>query len=94
MKLNAPAIAWAAVIATAVFFAVCTSFFALAPTATVGFIGYVLHLDLTGISRAPAWASSLVGTVCVALYAALFAAFWADCTIGLQRLEPRHGGSR
>lgn len=71
MKLSVQAMALAGAIVTAVFFAVCVFLVAVVPE-TVRFIGFVFHLDLTGISRAPTWASSLVGVAFLAVYVGLF----------------------
>jgi hypothetical protein len=72
MKLNAPAMALAAAVVAAAFFAVCVFFVAVAQVETARFIGYVFHLDLTGISRSPTWLSFLVGVVSLAIYVGLF----------------------
>jgi hypothetical protein len=72
MKLNARAMALAAAIVAAVFFAACMSFVAVAQAETVRFISYVFHLDLTGISRSITWASFLVGVAFLAVYVGFF----------------------
>lgn len=72
MKLNAPAMALAAAIVAAAFFAVCAFFVAVAQAETARFFSLVLHLDLTGISRSLTWVSFLVGVVGVGVYVGLF----------------------
>jgi uncharacterized protein DUF5676 len=39
---------------------VCSTAVAIAPEATAAFVGYVIHVDLTGFSRTLTW-SSFVG---------------------------------
>ena len=72
MKLSVQAMALAAAIVTAAFFAVCVFFVAVAQPEAARFIGFVFHVDLTAISRTPTWASSLVGVAFLALYVGLF----------------------
>ena len=74
MKLNiwAFGIAVGTVIASA--FTICAFFVAVAPQATADFIGYLLHINLTGLTRAISWGSYVAGVLAVGIWAA----FWAS----------------
>ena len=72
MTLSVQAMALAGAIVAAAFFALCVFFVAVAQAEAVRFIGFVFHLDLTGISRTPTWASFLVGVGFLAVYVGLF----------------------
>ena len=55
-------------------FTICAAFVAVAPEATTAAIGYVLHLDLSGIRRPISLGSYCAGLVAVTLVAAAAAA--------------------
>ena len=74
MKLNVSAFGGAAGLALAAAFTVCAFFFAVAPEATAAFIGYALHINLSGLTRPLTWASYFAGVFAVGFYAALWAA--------------------
>lgn len=74
MKLNVWAFGSAVGIAVAVGFTICAFFVAVAPDATAAFIGYLLHINLAGLSRPITWASYFAGVLAVGLWTALWAA--------------------
>jgi hypothetical protein len=74
MKLEAPAFGLAVAIVVTASFTVCSFFVAVAPEATAEWIGYLLHINLTGLSRSISWASYLAGVVALAVWTGLWAA--------------------
>jgi hypothetical protein len=73
MKLNASAFGLALAIVVAASFTVCSVFFAIAPEATAELIGYLLHINLAGLSRSINWASYFAGVVAIAVWTGLWA---------------------
>lgn len=63
MKLNTGAIFWAAAIVAAASYIVCAAFIAAAPGATSQFFSWVMHIDLTSMSRHITWSSFFGGIV-------------------------------
>jgi len=55
-------------------FTICAFFFAVAPEATAAFIGYLLHINLSGLARSITWASYFAGVLSVGIWAGLWAA--------------------
>ena len=74
MKLNVWAFGSAVGIAVAAAFTICAFFVAVAPEATAAFIGYLLHIDLSGVTRPVTWANYLAGVLAVGIWTALMAA--------------------
>ena len=74
MKLNVGAFGSAVGIAVAAGFTICAFFVAVAPEGTAAFIGYLLHINLAGLSRPITWASYIAGVLGVGLWTALWAA--------------------
>ena len=74
MKLNAWALSLSAGLVTATAFTICAFFVALAPEVTAAFLGYLFHIDLTGLTRAISWDSFLAGLLFSGLGMALSAA--------------------
>ncbi len=74
MKLDVWAFGFAVGIAVAVAFTICAFFVAIAPEATAAFIGYLLHINLSGLSRSITWASYVAGVLGVCIWTALWAA--------------------
>jgi 2TM family of unknown function (DUF5676) len=74
MRLNVWAFGLAVGIAVAAAFTICAFFVALAPEATAGFIGYLLHINLSGLTRPVSWTSYVVGVLGVGIWTALWAA--------------------
>ena len=64
MKLNAGAIFWAVAVVSAASYIVCAAFVAVAPGATSQFFSWVMHIDLTSLSRHITWSSFFGGMVC------------------------------
>ena len=74
MKLNVSAFSSAVGIAVAAAFTICAFFFAVAPEATAVAIGYLLHINLSGLARSITWPSYIAGVLAVGLWTALWAA--------------------
>ena len=64
MKLNTGATFWAVAIVSAVSYAICAALVAVAPGATSQFFSWVMHIDLTSLSRHITWSSFFGGMVC------------------------------
>ncbi len=75
MRLNTGAIFWAVSIVSAASYAICAAFVAVAPGATSQAFGWVVHIDLTSLSRHITWPSFFGGMVCFSLVIAAHA--WA-----------------
>lgn len=73
MKLHVWPLAGAVGIVTAVLFAICAFFVAVAPETTIAFFSYLLHVDLTGLARPITWAGFFAGLLGVGLGMALAA---------------------
>lgn len=71
MRLNPKAFAIGAALATAALYAVCALAVAIAPGPSTAFVGYITHLDLTGLVRPISWGGFLVGVVTFSAYAAI-----------------------
>jgi len=74
MKLNVWAFGSAVGIVIAAAFTICAFFVAIAPEATTEFIGYLLHINLSGLSRPISWPSYIAGVLDLGLWTALWAA--------------------
>jgi 2TM family of unknown function (DUF5676) len=74
MKLNVWAFGVAIGIVIAAGFTICAFFVAVAPEATAEFIGYLLHIDLSGLARPISWASYVAGVLGVGIWTGLWAA--------------------
>ncbi len=74
MKLNLWAFGLAVGIVIAAAFTICAFFVAVAPEATAAFIGYLLHINLSGLTRPITWASYFAGVLAVGIWTALWAA--------------------
>lgn len=77
MKLNVSAFSFAVGIVLAAAFTICAIFVAIAPEATAAAIGYLLHIDLSGLIRSITLPSYIAGVVAVGLWTALWAAIAA-----------------
>ena len=73
MKLDVWAFAIAVGGITAVVFTICAFFVAIAPEATSAFVGYLFHVDLTGLARAISWGSFFAGLLGTSLGMAFLA---------------------
>ena len=76
MKLNTGAIFWAVGFVSAASYIICASLVALVPGATSQFFSWVMHIDLTSLSRHITWSSFFGGMVCFSLGMAVLA--WAS----------------
>lgn len=74
MELKASAFGLAVGIVVAAGFTVCAFFVAVAPEATAAVIGYLLHINLAGLTRSISWASCFSGVLAVAIWTGLWAA--------------------
>ena len=74
MKLDIRAFAISVGGVTGVVFTICAFFVAIAPEATRAFVGYLFHVDLTGLARTISWGSSFAGLLGTGLGMAFFAA--------------------
>lgn len=61
MKLNVKALSFASAIVAAASYVVCALAVAIAPGLTTRTFGYVLHIDLTSLSRTITWGSFFGG---------------------------------
>jgi hypothetical protein len=73
MKLNVWGFGLAVGAVVAAAFTICAFFVATAPQATTEFIGYLLHINLTGLSRPISWPSYIAGVLSVGLWTGLWA---------------------
>ena len=71
MRLDTRAFAFAAGITAAVLFTLCALAVAIAPGATTGFFGYLVHLDLSALPRTLTFGSFVGGLICWTLGAGL-----------------------
>ena len=74
MKLNVGGFSIAVSTAIAAAFSVCAFFVAVAPESTAALLGYLLHINLTGLARAVSWPSYLAGVLAIGLWSGLWAA--------------------
>lgn len=74
MKLTVWAFALAVGVVVAAAFTICAFFVAVVPEATAAFIGYLLHTDLSGLTRPITWASYFAGVLAIGMWTALWAA--------------------
>lgn len=73
MKLDIRAFAFAVGAVVAASFTICAFFVATAPEATAEFIGYLLHINLSGLTRPITWASYVAGVLAIGIWTALWA---------------------
>lgn len=73
MKLNTQALVKAVALVAAVSYAACALWVALAPEGMMRTVGYLLHIDLSGISRPISLGGVLAGVVAWTLLNCLFA---------------------
>jgi hypothetical protein len=73
-KLHLRSLSIAVGTSTAFVYTLCILFIILAPTASMTFFSYVLHADLTQISRVVTWGSFIAGLLFWSLGPALYAA--------------------
>jgi len=74
MKLYIWAFGLSVGVVVAAAFTVCAFFVAVAPEATAAVIGYLLHINLVGLSRSISWASYFAGVLAVAIWTGLWVA--------------------
>lgn len=74
MKLDVKAFATAIGTVTAILFAACAFFIAIAPEPTMAFFGYLLHVDFGGIARPITWGGFFAGLIATGLGTAFLGA--------------------
>ena len=74
MKLKASSFGVAVGIVGSAAFTICSFFVAVAPEATAEFIGFLLHINLTGLSRSISWESYFAGVIGLGVWSGLLAA--------------------
>jgi hypothetical protein len=74
MNIKASAFGLAVAVVVAAGFTICSLFVAVAPEATAKFIGYLLHINLAGLSRSISWASYFAGVLGLGIWTGLMAA--------------------
>ena len=79
MKLNVGGFSIAVGTVLAAAFSVCAFFVAVAPEATAAFLGYLLHINLAGLTRPLSWPSYFAGVLAVGVWTGL----WAGVVAGL-----------
>jgi hypothetical protein len=63
MKLDTRAFAIAAAVVAAALFTICAFFVAVAPRETTNVLGYLIHVDLSGLSRSLTWGNYFISLV-------------------------------
>lgn len=86
MRLDTRAMTTASGIVMAVLYSLCALAIAVSPVSFMASVGYMTHIDLTGVSRAITWASYISGLICWTLLAMVVA---ASITELYNRLAPR-----
>ncbi|BAU15768.1 hypothetical protein LEP3755_63330 (plasmid) [Leptolyngbya sp. NIES-3755] len=80
LRINVRSLFLATAITTGIAYLVCILFLTAAPQATMAFFSYVLHANLSSITRSVTWGSFIVGLLVwsggTGLYAALVARFY------------------
>ena len=77
MKLYTWAFGLSVGVVVAAAFTICSFFVAIAPEATAEFIGYLLHINLAGLTRSITWPSYLAGVLGLGIWTGLWAAIAA-----------------
>jgi hypothetical protein len=85
LRLGVRSLFLATAITTGIAYLVCILFLTVAPQATMIFFSYVLHANLSGITRSVTWGSFIVGlfvwSVSTGLYAALVARLYNKLSV-------------
>ena len=77
LRLNVRSLFLATAIITGIAYLICILFLTVAPQATMAFFSYVLHANLSGITRSITWGSFIVGLLFWSVGIGLYAAFVA-----------------
>jgi len=77
LRLSVRSLFLATAITTGIAYLVCVLFLTVAPQATMAFFSYVLHANLSGITRSVTWGSFIVGLLIWSVGTGLYAAFVA-----------------
>ena len=72
MEIKSSAFGIAVGIVVAAAFTICSLFVAVAPEATAEFIGYLLHINLAGLTRSISWASYFAGVAGLGIWTGLW----------------------
>jgi hypothetical protein len=68
MRLNARSLGVATAVVTAVGFGICGILFSVAPRPMAAVVSWVLHIDITGMSRSISAGQLMIGLVLVGAY--------------------------
>ena len=68
MRIKAFAVGSSAAVVAAIAFGICGAFFAIAPSASSAFASWLLHVDLTGMTRSVSAGNLIGGTLLFAAY--------------------------
>lgn len=71
MRIKSLSLGLSAGVVTAIAFGICGAFFSLAPGPTSAFLSWVLHLDITGMTRPLSVPNLLAGIVLFGTYVGL-----------------------
>jgi uncharacterized protein DUF5676 len=74
MKLNVWAFGFAVGVVIAAAFTICAFFVAIASEATAAFTCYLLHADLSSLTRPVTWKSYFAGVLAIGIWTGLWAA--------------------
>ena len=77
MRIDPVAFGFAAGITTALLTSICAAFVALAPAAAFGFLGLVIHMDVSGMAAQVTWPAFFTGLLFWSLFVGLIVAFTA-----------------
>jgi hypothetical protein len=72
MRINSSALGLAAGAITAIAFGICGIFFTIAPGPTSAFVSWVMHIDVTGMTRPVSVANLIGGIVLFSAYVGVF----------------------
>ncbi|WP_445174690.1 DUF5676 family membrane protein [Microcoleus sp.] len=77
LKLSVRSLFLATAIITGIAYLICILFLTVAPQITMAFFSYILHANLSGITRSITWGSFIVGLLVWSVGTGLYAAFVA-----------------
>ena len=77
LKLSVRSLFLATAITTGIAYLICVLFLTVVPQATMAFFSYILHANLSGITRSVTWGSFIVGLLVWSVGIGLYAAFVA-----------------
>jgi hypothetical protein len=87
MKIKSLSLGLSAGLITSIAFGICGVLFAIMPGPTSAFLSWVLHLDVTGMTRVVSVSNLLAGVVVFGAYVGLVVAFTAAMYNRLTRAQ-------